>query len=176
MHHQQKTSYIRDVVYGANDGIITTFAVVAGVVGGKLTAVAIVIIGLANLVADGFSMATSNYLAITSEHDAICDRNGNCDSMRGHARASALVTFLSFAVAGVMPLLPYILGIDPVYAFRAAITSTALTLFVVGALRSHFTGRGFLRSGFEMLSLGGIAAFLAYGVGVFLSGMVDRLG
>ena len=60
-----------DLVYGANDGIITTFAVVSGVVGAALETV-IVILGLANLLADGFSMGASNYLARRSnvESDA----------------------------------------------------------------------------------------------------------
>ena len=45
--------YLRDLVYGANDGIITTFAIVAGVAGGELSTAAVLIIGVANLAADG---------------------------------------------------------------------------------------------------------------------------
>ena len=55
--------YIKEIVYGANDGIITTFAVVSGVVGASLSERVIIILGLANLVSDGFSMGASNYLA-----------------------------------------------------------------------------------------------------------------
>lgn len=57
----QKTSYIRDYVYGGIDGTITTFAIVAGVFGAALSSNIILILGLANLLADGFSMAASNY-------------------------------------------------------------------------------------------------------------------
>ena len=57
----RKPNYIRDFVYGGIDGAITTFAVVAGVVGAALSSKVILILGLANLVADGFSMAASNY-------------------------------------------------------------------------------------------------------------------
>ena len=56
--------YIRELVYGANDGLITTFAVVAGVVGGGLSGRSMLIIGAANLVADGLSMGVGNYLSI----------------------------------------------------------------------------------------------------------------
>lgn len=59
--------HIKDIVYGASDGIITTFAVVAGVAGASLGSKAIIILGLANLAADGFSMAASNYLGSRSE-------------------------------------------------------------------------------------------------------------
>lgn len=58
---------IKDIIYGANDGIITTFAVVAGVTGATLEPKTIIILGLSNLVADGFSMAASNYLGSRSE-------------------------------------------------------------------------------------------------------------
>ena len=56
--------YIRDLIYGANDGVITTFAVVAGVTGGALSARAVLILGVANLLADGLSMGVGNYLSI----------------------------------------------------------------------------------------------------------------
>ena len=54
--------YIRDLVDGANDGIITTFAVVAGVTGGTLAPVTVLVLGVANLLADGLSMGVGNYL------------------------------------------------------------------------------------------------------------------
>ena len=66
--------YIRDVVYGANDGIITTFAVVAGVTGGALSPRAVLIVGVANLFADGLSMGVGNYLSIRSDESARAGR------------------------------------------------------------------------------------------------------
>lgn len=56
-------TYVGDWVLGANDGVITTFAVVAGARGGALGLVAVLILGFANLLADGFSMGASNYLS-----------------------------------------------------------------------------------------------------------------
>lgn len=64
-------NYLRDWVYGGIDGAVTTFAIVSGVVGAQLSPVVVLILGLANLIADGFSMASSNYLATKSEHDDI---------------------------------------------------------------------------------------------------------
>lgn len=63
-----RPSYLGDAVLGAIDGAVTTFAVVAGVAGGGLPAMVAVILGLANLLADGFSMAVSNYQAARSQH------------------------------------------------------------------------------------------------------------
>ena len=60
-------SYLRDFIYGAIDGTITTFAVVAGVEGASLDATIVIILGAANLLADGFSMAASNFLGSRAE-------------------------------------------------------------------------------------------------------------
>ncbi|MGH2703423.1 MAG: VIT1/CCC1 transporter family protein [Actinomycetota bacterium] len=59
--------YLRDFMYGAVDGAVTTFAIVAGVVGAGLEAGIVIVLGAANLIADGFSMAASNFLATRSE-------------------------------------------------------------------------------------------------------------
>lgn len=63
-----KHSYLRDFIYGAIDGAVTTFAVVAGVVGAHLAIGVVIILGLGNLFADGFSMAISNYLGTRADH------------------------------------------------------------------------------------------------------------
>lgn len=62
-------NYLRDWIYGGIDGSVTTFAVVTGVVGAGLSPLVILIMGFANLVADGFSMAASNYLGTKAEQD-----------------------------------------------------------------------------------------------------------
>jgi VIT1/CCC1 family predicted Fe2+/Mn2+ transporter len=62
-------NYLRDWIYGGIDGAVTTFAVVSGVVGAELSPVIILILGFANLLADGFSMAASNYLGTKAEHE-----------------------------------------------------------------------------------------------------------
>jgi len=62
-----RQSYLRDWIYGGIDGSVTTFAVVTGVVGAGLAPKVILILGAANLIADGFSMAASNYSATRAE-------------------------------------------------------------------------------------------------------------
>lgn len=62
-------NYLRDWIYGGIDGAVTTFAVVAGVVGAQLSPAVILVLGFANLVADGFSMAASNYLGTKAERE-----------------------------------------------------------------------------------------------------------
>lgn len=63
--------YLSDAVLGGIDGAVTTFAIAAAAVGGGLSGTVIVVMGLANLMADGFSMAASNYLSAKSELEEI---------------------------------------------------------------------------------------------------------
>lgn len=68
-HRTTGGAYVGDAVFGANDGIITTFAVVAGVAGADLSSAVVLILGVANLLGDGFSMAAGNYLGRKSEDE-----------------------------------------------------------------------------------------------------------
>ena len=62
-------SHLRDFLYGAIDGVVTTFAVGSGVAGADLSSGIVVVLGLAKLIADGFSMAARNYLGVKSERE-----------------------------------------------------------------------------------------------------------
>jgi len=67
VHRKEEGRYIGDLVYGGLDGIVTTFAVVSGVAGASLAPAIVLILGFANVFADGISMAIGNYLGAKSE-------------------------------------------------------------------------------------------------------------
>lgn len=215
-----KHNYLRDWIYGGIDGSVTTFAVVTGVVGAHLSPAVIVIMGFANLVGDGFSMAASNFLGTKSEHDevgrleAIERRHielapeGEREEVRQifaakgfegpdlervvelitsdkdrwvrtmlteeyglplQARSpwqAAFATFSAFAICGVIPLLPFLIGLTN--AFVISIAFTAVIFFIIGSIKSLWSTVSWWRSGLSTLFVGGIAAALAYVVGVFL--------
>jgi vacuolar iron transporter family protein len=75
----KETSYLRDAVLGAMDGAITTFAIVAGAIGGGFSGVVVVVLGVAKLTADAVSMAVGNYLGTYSESQRI-------ERVRAHER------------------------------------------------------------------------------------------
>src|SRR5512145_2576013 len=102
--------YIRDLVYGANDGIITTFAVVAGVAGGELSSLAVLVVGAANLAADGVSMGVGNLLAIRA-HESARAAEGLPEE-EAFPWKHGIATLVAFVVAGSVPLLPYVLAGD----------------------------------------------------------------
>ena len=68
-HQQERGRYIKSMVYGGLDGIVTTFAVVAGVAGAALEPGVLLILGFANLIADGLSMAIGDYLSTKAEKE-----------------------------------------------------------------------------------------------------------
>ena len=160
--------YMRDLVYGANDGIITTFAVVAGVAGGALSSQAVLIVGAANLFADGLSMGVGNYLGIRS-HESARAAQGLDEEEASPAR-HGMATFLAFVVAGAVPLVPYLLPVT-----HTAILSSVLTLlalFAVGSLRSLVTIDRWWAAGLEMLGLGAVVAVAAYASGAAVAAFV----
>ncbi|WP_171210974.1 VIT1/CCC1 transporter family protein [Ruegeria sp. HKCCA5426] len=208
---------LRDVVYGGIDGSVTTFAIIAGVAGAGLSPFVIVVLGLANVLADGFSMAAGNYSgtkaeldnirrirAIEERHidlypdgerrevreilaqkglsgrvldeatDAITDNHENWINLMIEGEyglgtvdpnpfKAAIATFMAFLVAGMIPLLPFLLSVEN--AFTVSVWMTMGVFFAIGALKSRWSLAPWWRSGMETLLIGGAAALIAYLVG-----------
>jgi VIT1/CCC1 family predicted Fe2+/Mn2+ transporter len=222
-HGGASSQYLGEMVYGGLDGIITTFAVVSGVAGAELGANVVLILGLANLFADGFSMAIGGFLSVKSEQEYYgrerqrehwevehfpdgeraelyeLYRGQGYDEADAHKLVeiksrdverwvnsmmveelgmlpderkpllAALATLGAFILAGVVPLLGYLLGlVVPIPAqvsFWISLGLSGLALFGLGAAKVLVTERNVLRSGLEMLLVGGLAAVEAYLVG-----------
>ena len=150
--------YLPDLIYGANDGIVTTLAVISGVVGASLSNRVILILGFANLLADGFSMGASNVLARRSETESEI-------APLWATTQHGVATFVGFLFAGFVPLIAYLTPWSYPDRFQLAIVMALLTLFLVGASRARFTNRSTFRAGLEMLLIGASAACLAYFIG-----------
>ena len=162
--------YIRDMIYAANDGIITTFAVVAGVQGAKLSPLVVLALGFANLAADGVSMAAGNYLGIKSERAV-----GFVEGVETrHAIKHAAVTWGSFMFGGLVPLLPFLTSLPQQTASNASVLCSAAALFSVGAVRTRITGRCWWHSGIEMLFVGALAGSVAYAAGWGVHHLLSR--
>ena len=172
-------NYLPEFVYGGIDGTITTFAIVSGVVGASLNSSIILILGFANLFADGFSMGVSNYLSSKSEKDLHRKHeDANLYALKtGQAVKNGFATFGSFAIIGLIPLLPFLIAffiesLDPNKFFPLSIAFTGVALIIVGAVKGKIVEKSPIRSGLETLIIGGIAAVLAFAVGYLLRGLV----
>jgi len=155
--------YIRDIVYGANDGIITTYAVVSGTAGGSLPYLAILVIGAANLAADGVSMGAGNLLAIRAEERA--REAAGLPELERYPWKHGLATLLAFMVAGLIPLVPFFIPIPTELRLSWSTAATFTAMFGLGAARALVTSERWWRSGLETLALGAVVAMTAYGAG-----------
>lgn len=218
--------YIGEFVYGGIDGAITTFAVVAGATGANLEISVVIILGFANLIADGFSMSVGNFFSTKADLDTyekhkaveyweienlrekeiqeireIYERKGFKGELLDQVVAvitsnkdvwvdtmmkeelemsketktpvsTAAMTFFSFILIGLIPLLSYIYAlmfeVDHSLLFLYSCILTAVGLTIVGSLKSIVTEKNAIVGIAETLVLGGLAAVLAYYVGAVL--------
>ncbi len=222
--------YIGEFVYGGIDGAITTFAVVAGAEGANLGFAVVVILGIANLIADGFSMSVGNFFSTKAERDNFrkhrqieywevenlpekeeqeireiyeakgfkgelleqvvevitADKDVWVDTMMKEELEMVIgektpyktagVTFISFIIVGSVPLLSYVFIGDDLNTgnadlFLYSCVLTGIALAIVGAMKSYVTEKNIFIGILETISLGGIAALLAYYVGGLLESM-----
>jgi|TARA_B100000959_G_scaffold286645_1_gene366253 VIT1/CCC1 family predicted Fe2+/Mn2+ transporter len=154
--------YVADLVYGGTDGVLTTFAVVAGITGGALSARAVVIVGLANLLADGLAMGVGNYLSIRARESAL--ERQHQPEVESQPIRHGLATMLAFIGAGIVPLVPYLVP-DLSDRFGVAIVCALAVQFGIGAAQTVVTAGRWWISGTIMLCLGSLVALVAYGTG-----------
>lgn len=162
--------YLAEFVYGSIDGTVTTFAIISAVAGAGLSPAIILVLGFANVLADGFSMAASNFLSQKSNEAMDMNGGNNKKPIK-----TAIITFLSFVLVGAIPVLPFtyfyasVSGIDP---FIVSIIATALVFIFIGFVRGKVSGTNPVKTAVETLLIGATASVIAYGSGVFLSGLV----
>lgn len=167
--------YLPEFVYGGIDGTITTFAIVSGVMGAALSSSIILILGFANLVADGFSMAVSNYMSTRSRNDLIKKVKG---LERKNPLKTSFATFVSFFVIGFIPLFSFVLAAvtqNPsieINQFIYSIFFTALALGIVGWFKGKITEKNKAFSSIQTIIIGGIAAGLAFLIGFFIKNLI----
>lgn len=163
-----KEKYLPEFIYGGIDGVVTTFAIVAGVVGAGLNPGIILILGFSNVLADGFSMASSNFLSARAEQ-----RLGGNNTKKPFKTAS--VTFISFVLLGTAPLIAFLLqflfGWFQGDQFLVSCILTSAAFVVIGFIKGGITGQNRIRASFETLLIGGIAALVSYFVGSFLQNL-----
>jgi len=168
--------YLSEFIYGGTDGAITTFAIVAGVIGATLSSIVVLVIGFVNLFADGFSMAVSNYLSTKSQNELYIKHKHEHPHLKD-PKKTATVTFLSFLVIGFIPLISFVIA--PLFPtieqnkFLASTILTGIALLIVGAVKGRIVGKHYIKSALTTLLIGGIAALLAFLVGYSLRGLVS---
>ncbi len=172
-----KSRYLPLFVYGAIDGTVTTFAIVAAAAAAGFSSVVIIVLGVANLLGDGFSMGSSSYLSAKSQKD-LQRGKGRRKDLPVSPAMQGVSTFAAFVVVGSMPLLAYladaILGnkFGRGELFVTSAVMTAVTFALVGLIKAQVAHTGSFKSATETLVLGSVAAAIAYLAGGFLSTVI----
>jgi len=215
---------VRDMIFGANDGLVSTLAFVAGVVGAITNPSIVLLSGVAELFAGTISMAVGSYQSAKSELEVL-EREGQRKKTkkgktpeekkeelikfyeaegfkRGEAEAivdrlvkekelplqattieqlglapeelgkpikAGVLCGVSFGLAALVPILPFALPIGIWDALIASVIGTVATLFGVGAMKTIFSRRNWVRSGLEMMGIGASAAAITYVIGTLFS-------
>ena len=170
---------VKTLVFGALDGVTTTFAIVCSAiaVGQEHIAVTnIFVLGVANLVADGFSMGMGDFLSTIAEAgDASGLSPEQAHRHQLEAGKMGVIMFLSFVLFGGIPLFAFIPFItrgvgqpheDKVHdTFQKACLLCAMSLFFLGLLKGKLNGsKNPLKTGVVMVFSGGIASVLSFTV------------
>lgn len=147
-------SILRPSLLGGVDGVITSFAIVAGAHAGDVDERVVLIIGLSSLLADGLSMGVSEIIS-----------NSGTETIR-RTTLMGLACFGSFVVCGVVPVVVYVFARD---GLLACIMFSLVELTLLGSIRGILLKQGILGSVAQTTILGGLAGTVAYAIGRAIS-------
>lgn len=154
--------YLSHIIYGAFKGIVTSLAVIASAHGAKLSPDAIIIIGLAALVTNGFISSAGTYLSTQT----------NIQQSGVHSTdetIAAMITFMVILISGLIPLSGFILerflDVQSGIAYTISAILAFFTLFIMGALKAKQLCQSPIYDGTKTLIFGIIATTVSYMIG-----------
>jgi VIT1/CCC1 family predicted Fe2+/Mn2+ transporter len=158
-----KSLVVRNIVFGVEDGLVSTVGFLAGISAASLSKQYILVTGVILILVEAFSMAIGSLL---SEHTAEEYAEHKEVSMKRPFYASA-VMFVSYVMAGLIPLFPYIIlepGLGQVWSVAISIIAIA----ALGWANARLFGLNIAKKIIEMTVLGGLAILVGVGIGRLL--------
>lgn len=162
--------YIRNFIFGVEDGMVSTVGILSGVAAADVSRAAILVIGVVQIFVGGFSMAVGSYL---SEHSAEEYIKGD-EATHRHPLQAAVIMFSSYFISGFIPLFPYLIS-QGVRGFWYSIIASLIALFILGVSSAYFFGTAKIKSGVKMLVIGGIAIGIGVGAGKIINALTSGL-
>lgn len=154
--------YFRSIMFGLQDGLVSTTGVVAGISAGVSDRAIIILASFVAISVEASSMAAGQYSSEKAVHEM--DKKGR---HRDDLIAGAIFMFLSYLVAGLIPIAPFLI-FPPDTARVISILVALIGLFALGYLKGKLVEHMALRSAAEMLFIGGLATAIGLIVGNFL--------
>jgi VIT1/CCC1 family predicted Fe2+/Mn2+ transporter len=159
---KQKAIFFRNFIFGVEDSLVSTVGLLSGITVTSAPTSSIIATGIILIFVEAFSMAVGAFL---SEDNSTASNH----SKKTHARIArgAFIMFISYFLAGFIPLTPYLL-FSPGIAIYLSVILTLIALTILGLISARRNRDNPLRSSLEMLTIGGIATFMGIAVGSFL--------
>jgi len=160
-HHQARhDTYLRNFIFGVEDSLVSTVGLLAGVAAGGIAPRAILTTGLVLIVVEGFSMGIGSFLTEETTEEMAGEKPHTLEATKG-----ALTMLLSYCLAGLIPLSPYVYFTGQT-AVIISVTLSLLGLLVLGYGTSlNYQRPHPLKHGLKMLILGGVAVAIGMLVG-----------
>lgn len=162
-------NYLREVVFGVQDGAIGTLGVVIGLAQAAAPNAIIFLAGITTMVSQAISMSTGNYLSVKSEKDYFSAAQNGRAYGRAYVRrkdpvvSSAAMGF-SVVAGAFIPQIAFFFWESQQGIFPSLLMTLA-GLFTIGALKTRYTLKNWFRSGMETVLLGCLAGVVGYFVG-----------
>ncbi|OGE77250.1 hypothetical protein A3J19_00665 [Candidatus Daviesbacteria bacterium RIFCSPLOWO2_02_FULL_41_8] len=154
--------YLRSIMFGLQDGLVSTTGVVVGISAGVSDRAIIILASFVAISVEASSMAAGEYSSEKAVHQM--DRKGR---HRDSLIMGALLMFFSYLGAGLIPISPFLI-FPPDVARVISIIIALIGLFVIGYFKGKVVGHKAMRSAVEMLIIGGLATAIGLIVGTFL--------
>jgi VIT1/CCC1 family predicted Fe2+/Mn2+ transporter len=160
--------FLREIVFGANDGVVTSLGFLVGITGAISNQDIIVIAGVLTIVAGAVSMALGNYLGVKAQREF--DEEVEHRTSENNPVISGTVMGLAYLVAGLPPLIPFFLFKPTARALVFSVVVAISIMYLIGFIRWTLTRKYFKAKVVETISIGIIAAAIG-----FLAGEVLRI-
>lgn len=156
--------FLRSIIYGGIDGIITMFNIISGITGAKLNSKYIFILGLAVLISDGLSMGISDYLSLKA--DIKLKKNYEKNELVSNVNPikNGLITFFSFIIFGFIPIFLFFILSNKKNKYLPLIISVTLSLFILGSIQSNYTNEHWYYTGIKLSIFGLLTAFVSFNI------------
>lgn len=155
--------YVRNFIFGAEDSLVSTVGLLAGVASAGIPRKDIIISGIVLIFVEAFSMSVGSFLSERTTEESLIDSQEKL----GNSLIAAVIMFFSYFVSGLVPLFPYLIQ-NNLNAFWQSIIASLIALFILGFLSAKILKTKILKNALRMLLIGGMAIALGVIVGIII--------
>ena len=162
MRHRKRIApdYLHSGFFGVEDSLVSTTGALAGIAVSAHSKEAILATALIIIAVESTSMAASEFVSEQTEEDV------EKEKMPASPLVSGLIIFVGYVVAGMVPLIPYLVFSNHLQAIAVSVVAALVGLVILGIYKGKVSHKSPTRSALEVFLIGGIAAMIGIAVGL----------